>query len=244
MSGIPWLDPDDDDEMFPSPEYALREPDGLLAVGGSLSPKRLLAAYCQGIFPWYSADQPILWWSPDPRTVLVPSRIKVSRSLRKTLSRKTFTVTADTMFDTVIDQCGAPRQGESGTWITADVRTAYCQLHRLGYAHSIETWQDNTLVGGLYGVAIGRIFYGESMFSRVSDASKTALVTLAQQLERWQFSLIDCQMHTDHLVSMGAEEIPRSRFTAILARDTDLPGHIGHWRLDPDLPYPRRITGT
>ena len=232
---LPWLDPRNDDQPFPPPDRALNEPDGLLAAGGSLNPSRLLRAYRQGIFPWYSPGQPILWWSPDPRLVLFPEAINISRSLAKILRKGQFTVTADTCFEAVIAACAAPRAPGQGTWITPAMQRAYGRLHRLGHAHSIETWRQGELVGGLYGVAVGRVFYGESMFSRVSDASKVALTALATQLQRWDFAVIDCQMHTDHLVSMGAMAIPRPVFLQLLARYCPLPGHDGGWRLDADL---------
>lgn len=236
MSSLPWLDPDDDDQPFPLPEYALREPDGLLAVGGNLSPRRLLRAYRQGIFPWYSNGQPILWWSPDPRTVLFPECIRISHSLRKILRKGHFSMTMDTAFETVIDRCSEPRDDTAQTWITPEMKVAYCRLHELGYAHSVEAWRENELVGGLYGVALGRVFYGESMFSRASNASKIALVGLTEQLQRWRFALIDCQMHTSHLIRMGAEVIPRSLFMELLNRFCSLPGRDGIWRCDPVLP--------
>ena len=242
MSRLPWLDPYDDAQPFPHPEQALVEPDGLLAVGGNLSPRRLLRAYRNGIFPWYSPGQPILWWSPDPRTVLFTDRIKISRSLRKTINKGLFTVTLNQAFAQVIQQCGAPRSRQPpGTWITPAIARAYLRLHELGHAHSLETWHAGELVGGLYGVAIGRVFYGESMFSRMSDASKVALVTLCQQLERWRFPFIDCQLHTQHLTSLGAEDIPRALFLELLRRLCYLPGLPGTWRLEADLP---RITAS
>lgn len=235
MRDLVWLDPDDDGQPFPSPELALREPDGLLAVGGSLSPRRLLNAYRRGIFPWYSSGQPILWWSPDPRTVLFPQHIKVSRSLRKTLKKNLFFVTMDSAFETLIRRCSEPRRHEPGTWITPQMREAYCRLHRLGHAHCVETWHQGQLVGGLYGVAIGRVFYGESMFTRMSDASKVALLALAAQLREWEFGLIDCQMHTSHMISLGAQDIPRRTFVDHLDRYCPLPGPQGIWHFDKDL---------
>jgi len=242
MSRLPWLDPYDDTQPFPHPDHALVEPDGLLAVGGNLSPRRLLSAYRNGIFPWYSPGQPILWWSPDPRTVLFTDRIKISRSLRKTINKGLFTVTLNRAFAQVIRQCGAPRsQQPSGTWITPAMARAYLRLHELGHAHSLESWHAGELVGGLYGVAVGRVFYGESMFSRMSDASKVALVTLCQQLERWRFPFIDCQLHTQHLTNLGAEDIPRPLFLDLLRRFCYLPGPPATWRLDADLP---RITAS
>lgn len=241
MSGLPWLDPYDDEQAFPHPERALAEPDGLLAVGGSLTPRRLLRAYRMGIFPWYSSGQPILWWSPDPRTVIYPAQIKISRSLRKTIRQERFSVTMDTVFTTVIQRCSEPRDGEVGTWITPEMRMAYGKLHQLGYAHSVETWQASELVGGLYGVAIGQVFYGESMFSRVTDASKVALVALAMQLMDWGYALIDCQMHTSHLLSMGAEDIPRRTFLSLLNRYCPLAGHDGPWQFNSMLFQPGHL---
>jgi len=231
---LPWLDPDDDNQPFPHIDRALREPDGLLAAGGSLNPRRLLQAYRQGIFPWYSSGQPILWWSPNPRLVLFPEGVNISRSLRKTLRNGPFTVTADAAFGAVIDACAAPRAPGEGTWITPDMRRAYCRLHQLGHAHSIETWRQGELVGGLYGVAVGRVFYGESMFSGASNASKVALAALAAQLRRWNFALIDCQVRTDHLLRLGAVDIPRETFLQLLERYCPLPGREGFWQLDDD----------
>jgi leucyl/phenylalanyl-tRNA--protein transferase len=237
MNRLPWLDPYDDTQPFPNPENALEEPDGLLAVGGSLSPRRLLRAYRNGIFPWYSTGQPILWWSPDPRTVLFTDHIKISRSLRKTINKGLFRITLNQAFARVIQQCGESRPGQPpGTWITPAIGAAYYRLHELGYAQSVETWHAGELVGGLYGVAIGRVFYGESMFSRMSDASKVALVALCQQLQRWHFPFIDCQMSTDHLISLGAEDIPRLLFLELLRRFCALPGPRGTWHFDTDLP--------
>ena len=235
MSGLPWLDPYDDDQAFPDPELALDEPDGLLAVGGSLAPRRLLRAYRAGIFPWYSAEQPILWWSPDPRTVLIPEHIKISRSLRKTLKKNIFSVTMDNQFDAVIAACSEPRNGEPGTWITPEISMAYRRLHRLGSAHSVETWHEGKLAGGLYGVVLGRAFFGESMFSRMNDASKVALVALALQLQNWGFGIIDCQMHTAHLIRMGATDISRRRFRTLLDKYCPLPGREGLWQFDKTL---------
>ena len=211
-----WLDPDDPDIDFPDVELALRQPDGLLAIGGDLSLPRLLNAYRKGIFPWYGPGQPILWWSPDPRLVLLPERLHVSRSLAKTLRQGKFKVTMDRDFERVITACAGPRSYENGTWITSEIKTAYLELHREGYAHSVECWRGGQLAGGLYGVSIGRIFFGESMFAHVSDASKVALATLVQQLHRWGFRLIDCQVHTRHLASLGANAISRREFSRIL----------------------------
>jgi leucyl/phenylalanyl-tRNA--protein transferase len=206
---IPWLH---DDAPFPPLSRALAEPNGLLAAGGNLSAARLIDAYRQGIFPWYSDDQPLLWWSPDPRMVLYPAELKISRSLGKRLRRHDYAVRVDSAFETVMRACAEPRGGQAGTWITDDMVAAYTELHRRGLAHSVETWFEGELAGGLYGVGLGRMFYGESMFTRATDASKIALAHLARQLERWQFGLIDCQMQTAHLASMGAREITRSAF--------------------------------
>ncbi len=201
---------------FPDTEEALVDPDGLLAAGGDLSPERLLEAYRRGIFPWFSDSQPILWWAPDPRSVLFPERLKISRSLAKTLRRKPFHVTFDTAFTDVMRGCAAPRRGEPGTWITDTMLSAYTNLHQVGYAHSIECWSAGRLVGGLYGVAIGCVFFGESMFSTATDASKVALANLVDRLRPWGYRLIDCQIHNPHLESLGAERIPRSEFNALI----------------------------
>jgi leucyl/phenylalanyl-tRNA--protein transferase len=237
MSALPWLDPYDDSQPFPNPEHALEEPDGLLAVGGNLSPRRLLRAYRNGIFPWYSVGQPILWWSPNPRTVLFPQCLKISRSLHKTLRRGNYSVTLDSAFARVVQHCSEPRPEQPGTWITPAMSAAYKRLYQLGYAHSVETWHHGKLVGGLYGVAIGRVFYGESMFSRMSDASKVALVALCDQLQRWEFPLIDCQMHTAHLISLGAEDMPRQVFLTLLRRCCVLAGPPGAWQFSADSPF-------
>ena len=229
---IPWLDAD---TPFPPVSGALAEPNGLLAAGGDLSVARLLAAYRQGIFPWYSAGQPVLWWSPDPRMVLEPAAFRISRSLGKRLRRKDYEVRVDTCFPQVMAGCAAPRRGQDGTWITPAMSAAYQSLHRRGYAHSVETWIDGELAGGLYGVALGRMFYGESMFSRATDASKIALAHLARQLERWKFGLIDCQMHTEHLAALGARSMPRAQFMRKLGELVNYPASPEHWRVDDDL---------
>ena len=202
--------------QFPPLAQALSDPNGLLALGGDLQPQRLLDAYRHGIFPWYSAGQPILWWSPDPRTVLAPQGVHISRSLAKTLRNGGFSVSFDRDFAQVIAACAAPRAYASGTWITDEMQRAYCDLHRLGHAHSIECWRDGELCGGLYGVALGCIFFGESMFSRVRDASKVALATLCRLLARWHYALIDCQQETAHLTQLGARAMPRVTFAARL----------------------------
>lgn len=214
----------EDPEAFPPLDRALRDPDGLLAVGGDLSVERLIAAYSSGIFPWFSHGDPILWWSPDPRFVLDPSQIHVGRSLRRTLERGRFRFTFDHAFAEVIAACSiAPRGGQRGTWITPAMQRAYIALHRVGHAHSIEVWQEGALAGGLYGVAIGRMFFGESMFARVGDASKAAFVVLCRHLAAWGFPLVDCQMETAHLARFGARMIPRAEFAAIVRQATRLP---------------------
>ena len=224
-----WLDPENPSIDFPDVELALRQPDGLLAIGGDLSLPRLLKAYRQGIFPWYGPGQPILWWTPDPRLVLLPERLHISRSLAKTLRKGKFQVTLDRDFERVITACAGPRSYENGTWITPEMRKAYLELHREGYAHSVECWQDGELAGGLYGVCLGRVFFGESMFALISDASKVALVRLVQQLQRWEFALIDCQVHTRHLASLGASAISRQEFTRLLETATSLPSPSQPW---------------
>jgi len=229
---IPWLD---NATPFPPPESALREPNGLLAAGGDLSPRRLVDAYSRGIFPWFSPGEPTLWWSPDPRMVLFPAELKVSRSLQKTLKKHDYEVRVDTAFREVMQQCAAPRDGQQGTWISPAMIAAYTELHEQGIAHSVETWVTGKLVGGLYGIALGRMFYGESMFSRATDASKIALVHLVRQLGRWGFGMIDCQMNTSHLASLGAREIPRAEFGRNLAKLVNLAAITGPWRFDNDL---------
>lgn len=201
---------------FPDISKALDEPDGLLAIGGDLSPSRLVNAYSQGIFPWNNDDQPILWWSPDPRWIIFPQNIKVSRSLKKVLRQQLFSVTFNHDFPAVIRACAAPRRDSEGTWITSEIIDSFTRLHQLGYAHSVECWQNGNLVGGLYGMAMGRVFFGESMFSRVSNASKVALVKLARILTACNYKLIDCQVHTRHLESLGAIPISRIEFARIL----------------------------
>lgn len=290
---IPWLN---EDTPFPPVEGALRSPNGLLAAGGNLSVPRLLEAYHRGIFPWFNPGEPILWWSPDPRMVLIPGEFKVSRSLARVLRNTPYEVRTDTVFEQVMRSCAAPRDGHHGTWIHEDMIAAYCELHQLGYAHSVEVWMPKNsfrlqiegetrrqrandmdsamstamsarcpatklsscdspvewpvvtpgsqrsiadeleleLVGGLYGVCIGRMFYGESMFSNASNASKIALAHLARQLERWKFPMIDCQMNTPHLASLGAREIPRSEFIARLQELVHC-APIDNWKFDTDL---------
>ncbi len=236
MVSIVWLDNVADPQWFPDPRLAMRDPNGLLAAGGELTPERIIAAYHRGIFPWYSEGEPVLWWSPDPRAVLLPDELDISRSLRKTLKQRPFTVRSDTAFRRVMGECAAPRAGQSGTWITEDVLDAYCRLHDMGIAHSIECWQDDQLVGGLYGIALGKVFFGESMFSRRADASKVALVYLTAQLTRWDYGLIDCQVSSAHLRSLGARDIPRDIFLNMLNHWVREPGQPNcAWRFDDDI---------
>ncbi len=229
---IPWLGLRD---PFPPVEQALVEPNGLLAAGGDLSPARLLDAYARGIFPWFNDEDPVLWWSPDPRMVLLPGELHLSRSLRRTIRSQEFTVTFDQAFEGVMEGCAGPRDKQDGTWITADMMRAYTRMAELGHAHSVEAWADGELAGGLYGVAVGRIFYGESMFTRRSNASKVAVSWLARQLGRWQFELIDCQMSTEHLASLGAREVPRADFLRRLERGIALPPVPLPWVIEDDL---------
>ncbi|MCI0514673.1 leucyl/phenylalanyl-tRNA--protein transferase [candidate division KSB1 bacterium] len=214
--------------IFPDPELAT--PDGLLAVGGDLSPERLLAAYRQGIFPWYSGDEPILWWSPEPRLILEPAAIHISQSLQKVLRRRKFEIRIDSEFAQVIQHCASSRRkGEHGTWITPEMQTAYVRLHELGFAHSVESWRESKLMGGLYGVSLGRAFFGESMFSQVANASKVALVALSRLLQGWEFHFIDCQIITPHLLSLGAKEVTRQEFLRRLQVSQEYPAFRGNW---------------
>lgn len=229
---IPWLTEDD---PFPPVKTALREPNGLLAAGGDLSTERLLDAYRRGIFPWFGEGDPLLWWSPDPRMVLWLRELHISRSLRRLIRSGRHTVTLDAAFRDVMAGCAAPRHEHDGTWITPEMMEAYGRLATQGHAHSIEVWSEGSLAGGLYGVALGRMFYGESMFSRTTNASKIALAVLAKQLERWGFELIDCQMATAHLASLGAREIPRGEFLRHVRRLARQPGVASPWVLQPDL---------
>ncbi|PXW86869.1 leucyl/phenylalanyl-tRNA--protein transferase [Nitrosomonas sp. Nm84] len=217
---------------FPSVESALREPNGLLAAGGDLSPQRLLEAYSKGIFPWFNEDDPIFWWSPDPRMVLFPSELKISRSLRKTLDKDHYQIRTDCSFSQVMHACAAPRKGQAGTWIHPEMIAAYTALHEMGLAHCVETWVDGVLVGGLYGVALDKVFFGESMFSRVPDASKIAFVHLVKQLQYWGFGLIDCQVRTDHLATLGAREISRLEFSQKLETLITQFEPSSHWNFD------------
>ena len=225
---IPWLHERD---PFPPLAAALDDPNGLLAASEDLSPRRLIDAYSRGIFPWYSAGQPVLWWSPDPRMVLFTDELKVSRSLGKTVRANVFETRVDSAFEAVMRACAEPRAGQQGTWITGDIRSAYGRLFAMGYAHSVESWSDGELVGGLYGIAIGRMFFGESMFARRTDASKVALAHLVRQLRAWNFPVIDCQQQTAHLATLGARPIPRSSFAEKLE-------HLVH--CPPPVPLPQR----
>jgi leucyl/phenylalanyl-tRNA--protein transferase len=240
MSEIPYLD---EDTRISFPEVSLADERGVLCWGGNLSPGMLLSAYEQGVFPWYNPDEPILWWSPDPRFVLFPENLHVSRSMRKLLKKSAFAVTYDQDFRAVMEACrDTPRQGELGSWIGPQMLEGYLSIHNLGYAHSVEVWQDGLLVGGLYGVAIGKIFFGESMFSRVSNASKYGFITLVQDLMKENFALIDSQVHTNHLTSLGAADIPRQDYLKILSKARREVGIYGNWgqllgrKLDSDSP--------
>ncbi len=227
---LKWLERDD---PFPPAEKALKDPNGLLCAGADLSPGRLLAAYRQGIFPWYSGDEPILWWSPDPRMVLFCDELKISRSLAKSVRNKGYQITVDRCFEDVLVQCSRARKDGAGTWLGKEMRAAYLGLHRAGHAHSFETWREGQLAGGLYGVAIGRAFYGESMFSRATDASKVALVGLVETLRARGFPMIDCQQRTPLLASLGAREIPRRQFLRRLAALVNYPEPPERWTRVP-----------
>ncbi len=231
-----WLNTHDPTD-FPTVNLALTQPDGLLAVGGDLSEQRLLAAYQKGIFPWYNKDQPILWWSPDPRAVLFPADLRISKSLRKKCHQQIFNVRFDTAFEQVVQACAEPRADQNDTWINEEMYDAYVHLHRAGHAHSVECWQDDDLVGGLYGISIGQIFFGESMFSRVTNASKVAFVYLVKHLEEKNYSLIDCQVSSPHLASLGAGDIKRSVFLTYLNQYCSVQGWSGRWQLDPEVEH-------
>ena len=214
---------------FPPLDRALKEPNGLLAMGGDLTPQRLLEAYRKGIFPWFNEGEPILWWSPDPRMVLFPDELRISRSLSKELKKNNYQIRADHRFSEVMQACAAPRKGQAGTWIHPEMIAAYTTLHEMKFAHSVEMWVDDELVGGLYGIALGQIFFGESMFSRAPNASKIAFVHLVKQVQEWGFGLIDCQVKTNHLASLGAREIPRAAFAQYLSElISESPGGE-HW---------------
>ena len=222
------------DLSFPGVEHAT--PEGLLAIGGDLQPERLLEAYRHGIFPWYNEGQPILWWSPDPRTVLFPEHLHISRSLKRSLRPGLFRVTFDQCFETIVRHCAGPRPQypEGGTWIIPAMIEAYTALHRGAYAHSVETWQGDDLVGGLYGVAIGGAFFAESMFTKVDDASKVALVCLVRQLHKWGFRIVDCQQSSPHVLRLGAEEIPRRSYIDLVKTAVTLPGRRGRWEFEAE----------
>ena len=223
---IPWLR---GDAPFPPVSKALKSPNGLLCAGGDLSAQRIVQAYSHGIFPWYSEGDPILWWSPDPRMVLFPDELKVSRSLRKSLARGIYETRFDTAFRDVIEACAAPRDGQAGTWIVAEMVEAYVRLHELGFAHSVESWHEGRLVGGLYGMALGQAFFGESMFARAPDASKVALVQLVERLRAEGCGVIDCQQATAHLASLGAREIPRKAFAQLVQESIQYPPTGQRW---------------
>jgi len=232
-TGVFWLSPGDPADAFPPVEAALSEPEGLLAAGGDLSTERLLCAYRNGIFPWYDEGQPVLWWSPDPRCVFKPGDFHLSRRLRRSLRQSTAEVRFNTSFADVIRACGGPRRSEQGTWITPDMVNAYERLHDQGWAHSIEIWQDGSLVGGLYGLAIGRAFFGESMFSIDANASKIALLTLSRRMDSGAFGIVDCQMVSNHLLSLGAAVIPRQEFIAILKPLCNSAVRFENWPSEP-----------
>lgn len=231
-----WLDPRNPSEPFPPPADALANPNGLLAIGGDLTVPRLLRAYASGVFPWFNPNEPILWWSPDPRAILDPGAFHVSRSLLKRLNRGDFALSLDRAFGDVIDACGGPRRGSRGTWLGSQMRHAYGELHRAGYCHSVEVWHEGRLAGGLYGVALGRAFFGESMFSHRPDGSKIALWALCRQLEAWAFPVLDCQIGSAHLYRLGAQEIPRSRFLRRLHTALAGTGRHGPWSFTVPMP--------
>ena len=228
MIRLPELDPGAP-ACFPDPRSALREPNGLLAFGGDLSPGRLLAAYRQGIFPWFGEGEPILWWSPDPRCVFRTETLRINRSLRRQLRGRSWRVSVDGAFEAVVQACAAPRDGHAATWIVPEMIEAYAALHRLGHAHSVEVWDGTRLVGGVYGLAVGQLFCGESMFSAESGGSKLALVALAAMLRSWGWPLIDTQVANAHTLGLGAEEIPREEYLREAARLAALPGRVGSW---------------
>ncbi|ROH87903.1 leucyl/phenylalanyl-tRNA--protein transferase [Stagnimonas aquatica] len=231
---LQWLDPRQPDQPFPPVESALPEPNGLLAVGGDLSVQRLLRAYALGVFPWFNPDEPILWWSPDPRCIFIPGELHLSHSLSKRLRQNRHALSFDLAFDEVLEACASERRGSRGTWLGPDMRRAYRELHRLGHAHSVELWMDGELAGGLYGVSLRGAFFGESMFSRRSDASKLALAHLSRQLKAWDFSLLDCQVSSDHLLSLGARSVSREEFLHRLHAALQQPAPR-QWRFEPAL---------
>jgi len=231
-----WLDPRNPQQPFPPVHLAMRDPNGLLAIGGDLSPQRLLRAYSQGIFPWYNPDEPILWWCPNPRAVLMPAQFHASRSLGKALRRVDYAVSLDLAFSEVLAACAGDRRASRGTWLGEDMQLAYHRLHRHGQAHSVEVWREGALIGGLYGIALGGVFFGESMFSRADNASKIALYWLCRQLLHWDFQMVDCQVSSAHLLSLGAIEVERSQFLRQLSHAVAAPGHRPPWRFTIDAP--------
>jgi leucyl/phenylalanyl-tRNA---protein transferase len=233
---LPWLDPAQPEQAFPSVDTALREPNGLLALGGDLSPIRLLNAYRQGVFPWYSEGEPILWWSPDPRCVFRPDSIRASRSLHKILNKNDYLVTLDKDFTGVINACAEPRVSQRSTWLRPEMIAAYIRLHREGWAHSAEVWRDGELIGGIYGVALGHAFFGESMFSHAPNGSKIALFWLARQLAAWNFTLLDGQVGSPHLYTLGATDLPRTTFIGELRAALKYPDRHGQWAFDIATP--------
>ena len=234
-----WLDPHDPHQPFPPPHLAMQNPNGLLAIGGDLGIGRLVRAYSRGIFPWFNPNEPILWWSPDPRAVLVPSRFHISRSLHRKLRQGHFALSMDKAFASVLDGCSERRLDSRGTWLGTAMKKAYQALFDSGLCHSVEVWQHGRLIGGIYGVALGRAFFGESMFSREKDGSKIAMSQLTRQLDHWNFQLFDCQVSSAHLKRLGAVDIRRDRFLLLLRDALSLPGRTGHWSFDIDLPGSR-----
>lgn len=235
-----WLDPRDPQQPFPPAHLAMRDPNGLLAIGGDLSPARLVRAYQQGIFPWYNPDEPVLWWCPDPRTVLEPGEFHVSHSLRKAIRRRDYALSFDRAFEAVLAACSSERIRSHGTWLGDDMRRAYVELFERGHAHSVEIWRDRQLIGGLYGVTLGRVFFGESMFSRATDASKLSLYWLCRQLQRWNFEMIDCQVSSPHLFSLGAREVARTPFLKQIAVAVKTAAANTCWQFDADVPADAR----
>lgn len=234
-----WLDPRDPNQPFPPPHQAMQNPEGLLAIGGDLSIGRLVRAYSQGIFPWFNPNEPILWWCPDPRAVLVPDRFHVSRSLGRKLRQGNFALSMDKAFDLVMDGCSYRRPRSRGTWLGAEMKKAYRALFDSGLCHSVEVWRHGQLIGGVYGVALGQAFFGESMFSHEVDGSKIAMSQLTRQLASWKFQLFDCQVSSTHLGRLGAIEIRRERFLLLLRDALSRPGRTGHWSFDIELPGSR-----
>ncbi|HVT35510.1 MAG TPA: leucyl/phenylalanyl-tRNA--protein transferase [Nevskiaceae bacterium] len=231
-----WLDPRNPQQPFPPVHLAMRDPNGLLAIGGDLSLPRLLRAYSQGIFPWFNPDEPILWWCPNPRAVLAPGEVHASHSLRKRVRKGGYAITFDRAFAEVLDACSAARAKSRGTWLGVDMKCAYYDLHRSGHCHSVEVWREGQLIGGLYGVSLGKAFFGESMFSRATDGSKLAFYHLCRQLDAWKFELVDCQISSAHLATLGARDIPREDFLKRLRHAVNHASRAGPWRFDVELP--------